>query len=111
MDIVERLRNCEEASMGGEGIFTLNYKILTEAANEIELLRERLMIADDVYDQAVEICKNEIKQLREEIKYLNDEKDNLEANHQLLEQELNYQEDMYANLLEEYDALKQKDTE
>lgn len=42
MDIVERLRNCEESSMGGEGIFKLNYKILTEAANEIERLREAL---------------------------------------------------------------------
>jgi predicted nucleic acid-binding Zn-ribbon protein len=67
------------------------------------------MIADDVYDQAVEICKNEINQLREEIKYLNDEKDNLIGNHQILKQELNYQEDMYANLQEKYDALKQKD--
>jgi len=45
MDIVERLRNCEESSMGGEGIFKLNYKILTEAADEIERLREALKYA------------------------------------------------------------------
>ena len=38
MDIVERLRNCEEASR--LALFKFNFAILLEAADEIERLRE-----------------------------------------------------------------------
>ena len=40
MDIVERLRNCEEASR--LALFKFNFAILLEAADEIERLREAL---------------------------------------------------------------------
>ena len=40
MDIVERLRNCEEASR--LALFKFNFAILLEAADEIERLRDVL---------------------------------------------------------------------